>query len=233
MRALPGEVVRRGAPLIRRVEAASAPDRRNAQERYRRLARVYDVWTAAGAPYRQRTVERLAPAPGEVILEVGCGTGLNFAALEKGIGPEGRLIGLDLCPEMLDRAGARVAAEGWRNVELVQAAAEDAELPVMVDAVVLCGVHDVMRSADALANVLRHVRPGGRIVAGGAKWTPWWRPGSAALNVSTWAMNREYVTSLEGFHRPWSRLAELVPGLQVEEIYFGGGYIAWARQGGV
>jgi hypothetical protein len=113
----------------------------------------------------------------------------------------------------------------------VQAAAEDAELPVIVDAVILCGVHDVMRSADALANVLRHVRPGGRIVAGGAKWAPWWRPGSAALNVSTWAMNREYVTTLDGFQRPWSRLAELVPGLQVEEVYFSGGYIAWARQG--
>lgn len=157
--------------------------------------------------------------------------GLNFSAPEEGIGPDGRLIGLDLCPEMVDRAEVRVAAEGWRNVELVQAAAEDAELPVMVDAVILRGVHDVMRSADALANVLRHVRPGGRIVAGGAKWAPWWRPGSAALNVSTWAMNREYVTTLDGFQRPWSRLAELVPGLQVEEVYFGGGYIAWARQG--
>jgi hypothetical protein len=44
-------------------------------------------------------------------------------------------------------------------------------------------------------------------------------------------MNRDYVTTLEGFDRPWSRLAELVPGLQVEEVYFGGGYIAWGRPG--
>ena len=228
--AVPGEVVRRGMPLMGRVAAAGAPDRRVALERYRRLASVYDLSTARGAPYRRRTVERLAPAAGEVVLDVGCGTGLNFAALEEGIGPQGRLIGIDLCAEMLERARVRVADHGWRNVELVEAAAEDVELGVMVDAAIRRGVHDVMRSPGAVANVLRHVRAGGRIVAGGAKWVPWWRVGGAAVNVSTWAMNRDFVTTLEGFHRPWSILSELVPGLQVEEVYFGGGYIAWGRR---
>jgi SAM-dependent methyltransferase len=225
--ALPREVARRGLPLIGGVETAGAPDRRLAEERYRRLAPVYDLRTATGAPYRRRTVERLAPAAGEVVVDVGCGTGLNFAALEEGIGAAGRLIGLDPCAEMLERSRQRVAAHGWRNVELVRAAAEDAELGVLVDAAILCGVHDVMRSPDALANIVRHVRAGGRIVAGGAKWAPWWRPGSAPLNVSTWAVNRDYVTTLEGFDRPWSRLAELVPRLQIEEVYYGGAYIAW------
>ena len=225
--ALPTELARRGGPLIGRVDAAAAPDRRRALEQYRRLALVYDLSTAAGAPYRRRTVERLAPAAGEVVLDVGCGTGLNFPALEEGIGAEGQLIGLDPCPEMLERSRQRVAAHGWRNVELVNAAAEDAELGVTVDAAILCGVHDVMRSPDALANIVRHVRAGGRIVAGGAKWAPWWRPGAGPLNVSTWAINRDCVTTLEGFDRPWSRLAELVPRLRVEEVYFGGGYIAW------
>lgn len=229
--ALPGEVVRRGLPLVGRAEAAGAPDRRVALERYRGLASIYDVRTAAGTPYRRRAVQRLAPTAGEVVLDVGCGTGLNFPALVAEIGSAGRLIGLDLSEEMLEQAQGRVADAGWRNVELVRAAAEDAELGVTVDAAILCGVHDVMRSRDALANVVGHVRPGGRIVAGGAKWTPWLRPGGALLNVSTWAMNRDYVTTLEGFDRPWSRLAELVPGLQVEEVYFGGGYIAWGRRG--
>jgi hypothetical protein len=85
-----------------------------------------------------------------------------------------------------------------------------------------------MRSPAALANVLRHVRDGGRVVAGGAKWAPWRLRGTVSLNLSTWRLNRDCVTTFEGFRRPWTRLAELVPNLTVEELYFGGGYVAWA-----
>ncbi len=99
---------------------------------------------------------------------MGCARGLNFAALEEGIGPQGRLIGIDLCAEMLERARVRVAEHGWRNVELVEAAAEDVGLGVTVDAAILC-VHDVRGSPGAVANVRRHVRAGGRLVAGGTK----------------------------------------------------------------
>jgi hypothetical protein len=70
------------------------------------------------------------------------------------------------------------------------------------------------------------VREGGRIVAGGAKWAPWRRSGAVSLNLSTWRLNRECVSTFEGFSRPWSRLDEFIPDLAVEEIYFGGGYIA-------
>jgi hypothetical protein len=87
-----------------------------------------------------------------------------------------------------------------------------------------------MRSPAALANVLGHVREGGRIVAGGAKWAPWRRSGAVSLNLSTWRLNRGCVTTFEGFKRPWSRLADLVPELCVEELYLGGGYIASAAR---
>jgi SAM-dependent methyltransferase len=112
-------------------------------------------------------------------------------------------------------------------VRLVQAAAENAELPtISADAALLCGVHDVMRSRPALANVLRHLRDRGRVVAAGPKWAPWWQPGSVALNLSTWSVNRDYVTTFEGFDRPWSHLAGVVADLEVEAVYAGGGYIA-------
>jgi hypothetical protein len=49
-----------------------------------------------------------------------------------------------------------------------------------------------------------------------------------SLNLSTWKLTRDCVSTFEGGERPWSRPAELVPDLRVEELYFGGGYIASA-----
>jgi SAM-dependent methyltransferase len=210
------------AATVRQAVAGAAPDRSRALAHYGAMARAYELRTASGDQGRRELVARLAPRPGEVILDVGCGTGRNFEQVLQRIGPAGRLIGIEQSPEML--------AQAQTNVELVCASADEAAIPGTVDAALLCAVHDVMRSPAALAHVLRHVREGGRIVAGGAKWAPWRRPGSLSLNLSTWRLNRECVTTFEGFQRPWSRLADLLPDVRVEELYFGGGYIASATR---
>jgi SAM-dependent methyltransferase len=218
------------AVTVRQAIARAAPDRVRALAHYGAMARTYELRTASGDQGRRELVERLAPRPGDVIIDVGCGTGRNFEQIQQRIGPGGRLIGIEPSPEMLAQARALVQRRGWTNVELVCAGAEEAAIPATADAVLLCGVHDVMRSPAALANVLQHVRDGGRIVAGGAKWAPWQRRGAVSLNLSTWKLNRECVTTFEGFRRPWSRLAGLVRDLHVEELYFGGGYIASATR---
>jgi SAM-dependent methyltransferase len=168
----------------------------------------------------------LAPASGSVVLDVGCGTGLNFVGLEEAIGPRGRLIGIDLSSDMLSRAHERVQRHGWQNVTLLEAAGQDAAIPVAADAALLSAVHGILRAPAALANVVGHVRPGGRVVAAGPKWAPWWQPGSLALNSWAWLLNRRYVTTFEGFDAPWSHLDRLLPHLAVEELFFGTGFIA-------
>jgi SAM-dependent methyltransferase len=192
---------------VRQTLGRSAPDRVRSLRHYGAVAQTYELRTASGDHGRRELVARLAPRRGEVILDIGCGTGRNFEQIQAGIGPEGRLIGIEPSGEMLAQARALVQRRGWTNVELVCAGA-------------------VMRSPVALANVLAHIREGGRIVAGGPKWVPWRRSGAISLNLATWRLNRECASTFEGFQHPWSRLAELVPDLDVQEGYMGGGYIA-------
>jgi demethylmenaquinone methyltransferase/2-methoxy-6-polyprenyl-1,4-benzoquinol methylase len=168
-------------------------------------------------------VEALDLRAGDAVLDVACGTGLNLPYIEKRIGPTGSVVGVDLSPHMLDRARRRVAQAGWENVTLVYAPAEEADFPGAVDAVLLCAAHDVMRSPRALANIAGRLRPGGRLVAAGCKWAPWW---SLPLNLGMWVANRPFVTTFEGFDQPWSHLVDLLPDLRVQDVAAGCGYIA-------
>jgi SAM-dependent methyltransferase len=124
---------------------------------------------------------------------------------------------------MLEQAELRVTKHGWPNVTLLEGAAQDVELPTDLDAALLVLTHDIMRSREALANVLHSLRPGGRVVAAGSKRPARWT-GPVRTYVELKA--RRYVTTFEGFDAPWSVLAELVPGLRVEPILLGGAYIA-------
>ena len=85
--------------------------------------------------YRRRAIAALGLQPGATLVEIGCGTGLNFRLLRESIGPSGRLIGVDLSTDMLEQARQRVAANGWSNVELVHARGADYDFLSSVDAV--------------------------------------------------------------------------------------------------
>jgi ubiquinone/menaquinone biosynthesis C-methylase UbiE len=200
------------------------PDPKEALEKYSELAPTYDRLTRRSALMRRLAVKRVELKASQTVLDIGCGTGLSFSLLEQQIGPEGRLVGVDLSGDMLAVARARVEAAGWSNVTLIEASAEGAEIPFQVDAVISVLTHDVMRSRRALENIVRQIGPGGRIVVTGAKWAPRW-----ALPVNAYVRHiaRQYVTTFEGFDRPWSLLQELVPNLQVRSILFGGAYVAW------
>jgi demethylmenaquinone methyltransferase/2-methoxy-6-polyprenyl-1,4-benzoquinol methylase len=111
-------------------------------ETYRKKAKHYDItsrlYPAPGYPQRGqrlRAVQALRLRPGDTVIDVACGTGLNFSLIQKLIGPAGRIVGIDLTDAMLDRAYDRVATKGWSNVSLVQSDAVDFEFPTDVDAI--------------------------------------------------------------------------------------------------
>lgn len=173
---------------------------------------------------RRAAIERLRLRPGDVILDLGCGTGGNFPLIQRHLNATGRIIGIEQSPEMLAIARQRPWVEGRPDIELIESSVEDAEIPVLADAALFSFTHDLLRSPDALAKVVGHLKAGARVAAVGAKWA---RPWAVPVNAAVWAIARRYVTTFEGFRRPWDQLAQLVGGLHVEPIYLGGGYIAW------
>ncbi len=124
---------------------------------------------------------------------------------------------------MLALSRQRIAAHGWRNVELLEAAAENAVIPQVADHALFCAVHDVLQSSAALRNVLACVRPGGWVAAVGGKWAPPWAIGLNALVATTHA---PFVRDFTGFDRPWALLAGHLTHLQICEIEMGCGYLA-------
>src|SRR5262249_52309762 len=115
----PSRRIRRGTPGTCNVPR---PDRQLALDQYRLRARRYDRLAPLTHHLRARAVERLRLRAGQTVIDVACGTGLTFALIEERIGPHGRLIGVDLSPEMLSHARERVAINGWRNVRLIESA---------------------------------------------------------------------------------------------------------------
>ncbi len=209
-----------------------APSRSAALRQYRSRARIYDLELALFEPVRHRAIDLLRLKHGDRVLDVGCGTGLSFTALEGLVGRKGSIVGIEQSPEMLKRARARAAENGWKNVALISASVEEAAIPLVADAALFHFTHDIMRTPGALANVVRHLKPGARIVAAGLKWAPVW---AMPLNILVWNAAMRSTSTLEGLARPWSHLEPLVSRLKLEQMLGGTVYIASGvvRPGGI
>jgi SAM-dependent methyltransferase len=204
-------------------QTAHRPDRRTArQPAYGGHARSYDRRTGAFQGYRRAVIEALPVRPGQVVLDVGSGTGLCCGLLRDKVGPQGGVVGIEESPEMAAVARERIAGEGWRNVTVVQSPAEDAQIAVTADAALFCAVHDILQSPGALRNVLSKLRPGAWVAAGGGKWAARWLVG---VNLQARMLHAPFVRSFEGFGRPWNHLEPLLEDVHVRELALGSGYI--------
>ena len=189
------------------------PDRtKHLIETYRKKAKHYDV-TSRFAPVpgypqralRLRAVRALDLRPGDSVVDIACGTGLNFPVLEEMIGSGGRIVGVDLTDAMLARARARIEANGWRNISLVQADAAEYEFETEVDGIVSTyALSQVPECAEVIANGAAALSKGGRCVVLDLKIpndTPRWVAQLGTAVVRRFASIDEWVA-----RRPWEAI---------------------------
>jgi demethylmenaquinone methyltransferase/2-methoxy-6-polyprenyl-1,4-benzoquinol methylase len=210
-------------------------------EVYRKKAKRYDVmsrlYPAPGYPQRgqrRRAVQALDIGRGDTVVDMACGTGLNFSLLEEAVGPEGRIVGVDLTDAMLAQAERRIETNGWRNVSLAQADAAEFDFPTGVDAILSTyALTQVPECGEVIAR-------GAAALAGGGRWavldlkvpnsTPRWLTHLGIATVRPFASIDEWVA-----RRPWEAIRtgmqEALVDVSWTELFFGTAFLAAGSRG--
>jgi demethylmenaquinone methyltransferase/2-methoxy-6-polyprenyl-1,4-benzoquinol methylase len=205
-------------------------------EVYRKKAKHYDstswLYPVPGYPQqtqRLRAVQALGLRAGDTVIDMACGTGLNFPLLQKAVGPGGRIVGVDMTDAMLARAENRVKANGWSNVSLVQADAAGFDFPAGVDAILSTYA---MTQVPECAEVIAH---GAAALSAGGRWavldlkvpgsTPGWLAQLGAATVRPFAAIDEWMTG-----RPWeairAAMQEELADVAWTELFLGTAFLA-------
>jgi demethylmenaquinone methyltransferase/2-methoxy-6-polyprenyl-1,4-benzoquinol methylase len=205
-------------------------------ETYRKKAKHYDItcrlYPVPGYPQRTqrlRAVQALGLRPGDRVVDIACGTGLNFPLIEEAIGPDGHIVGVDLTDAMLAQAQHRLETNGWSNISLVQADAASFDFPTGVDAILstyaLCQVPEC---AEVIAHGAAALAQGGRWVVLDLKLpdnAPRWPTELGAAIVRRFASIDEWI-----MRRPWkaigAAMGEELADVSWTELVFGTAFLA-------
>ena len=203
---------------------------------YRKKAKHYDLtsrlYPVPGYPQgrqRRQAVQALGLRPGDTVVDMACGTGLNLALLEEAIGPAGRIVGVDLTDAMLARASERIRKNEWSNVELVQADVVEFEFPARVDAILSTyALSQVPQCGEVIAHGAAALSDGGRWAVLDLKVpdrTPRWMSRVGTSVVGQFASIDEWV-----LRRPWqairAAMQEELVDVSWRELCFGSAFLA-------
>ena len=125
--------------------------------------------------------------PGETVVDLGSGAGLDLLVARQRVGESGRVIGVDMTDAMIERARANIAKAGFSNVEVRKGIIE--KLPLesgTVDCDPNCVINLSPDKPRVFAEIARVLRPGGQMSVSDivAKDLPWWARKSMALYAS-------------------------------------------------
>ena len=234
-------VARDHSGIAEQIVSPIDPARRRLIETYRKRAKHYDVtsrfYPVPGYPQRAqrlRAVQALGLRAGDSVVEIACGTGLNFPLIEEVIGPSGGIVGVDLTDAMLAQAQDRIERNGWRNISLVHADAADFDFPNSVDAILSTyALTQVPECTEVIAHGATALSRGGRWVVLDLKVpdnTPRWLGRCGTTIVRPFASIDEWI-----MRRPWEAIRTAIQGELADpcwtELSFGTAFLAVGSRG--
>jgi demethylmenaquinone methyltransferase/2-methoxy-6-polyprenyl-1,4-benzoquinol methylase len=207
---------------------AEHPTRRSQavnSKRYDRVARFYRTFEPLYLifpPARRRAVAALGLKLGDVVLEIGAGTGRNFPYLLGAVGRTGAVVAVDASAGMLAEARKLVEREGWSNVQLLRQDAAQLEIDATVDGVLFSLSYSALpEPRPALARAWQRLCPGGRVVVMDLGLTG----GGFARLLDPIARLLLMFTPGDPYSDPWSDLAAYGP-VETKRFLFGLFYVS-------
>lgn len=205
------------------------------RELYQKRAKRYDLsanlYYLAGFrenAYRKKAVALLGLQKGDTVVEIGCGTGLNFRYLQHYIGFTGKIIGVDLTGDMISVARERCEKNNWRNVELIEQDASLFQFPESVAGVISTfALTLIPEYKQVIAHSASALSTGKKMVLMDMKIPNWPKP---LINLAV-AVSSPFGVSLDiGERHPWEDMQAVFGNLQIQEGYFGGVYMAVSKK---
>jgi ubiquinone/menaquinone biosynthesis C-methylase UbiE len=192
-------------------------------KRYDLTAHLYYLIGVRVFAYRKMAVRALDLKRGDTVVEIGCGTGLNFPLLREAVGPKGKIVGVDLSPKMLTIAGERIKRNNWNNIELVHSDAATYQFPEGVDGVIATGALTYIPQYDqVIERGAKALSPGKRFVTVDfkkpANWPMW------LIKFFFFTMRPFGVTLDITERHPWESIDRHLRTVQFKELFFGGAY---------
>jgi len=193
-------------------------------KRYDFSANTYYLIGIREFAYRKMAIQALNINLGSTVVEIGCGTGLNFKFLKEKAGPEGKIIGVDMTPEMLSAADKRIRRNGWSNITLVHSDAAAFQFPERVDGIISTFALTLVPEYDkVIQKGAAALSPGKRFVIVDFKKSDNWPMWLLKLFV---IFTRPFGVSLDLADRhPWESIRQHMTLIEFKELYFGGIYL--------
>lgn len=198
---------------------------------YDSIVRTFNLLSSFGfdiAAWRLKAIQALALKPGDIVVDLGCGTGLNFPLIQEIIGPAGKIIGVDLSGAMLEKAQHLSDENGWQNVELVRSDAAQFAYPQNVDGVLSTfALILVPECGRAVSNGCQALRPGRNLSVLDMCWPEGWsiRWRHLFFWLRPYGVTRETL-ELRPWKTIWQTMDSTLDNFKRDRFWFGMMYLA-------